>query len=416
MTMIDALPSIRSLTRRLLPTKAAMPSDVHDPIRERAAAVPPMRPRVEIPVCDVSPEEQALVALHERGQHLARQENWETLCREMIEAEHGRAKTPGLTPVAQVLAEGARADVLEAAKSAVSKGEPRRAFAAMASLEINLDDMPECFGFASVVAMAHVELAQMWRGRTPLRELSPQIREAHDRHMRAASQLADRFEPFAADAPLLAMLRCAVIAADVAPSERLADDFEDLIDLDPTCPEHMCAFGRQLLPQNLGSWEALELQARRVATNTSDIWGSGGYTWVWIGALEQDIEAVRRVDAETFTSGLHDILEQCRDQHMANRLAAFTGVTMAAGQNRDASHSRIAHCFGWIAQNHLREIHPGLWAKAPAPWYSANNEPEAEDAAARGKARALSTLASYFAPQLGQHGRITFGENGVEIV
>ncbi len=38
-------------------------------------------------------------------------------------------------------------------------------------------------------------------------------------------------------------------------------------------------------PAAFGSWEMLERQARRTAERTRDLWGAGGYAWVYIGAL-----------------------------------------------------------------------------------------------------------------------------------
>ncbi len=417
--MNDMFPSpMRALKARFLPAArqaAPRPAPQEDARRE-PAAVPPLRPRVEIPVCDPAPDAAAIIELRTRSRHLARQDRWDTLSDEIISSDRERLLTPGGRPIAPLLAEGARADAVRAARTGIARGEARAAQFAISALEVNLEDMPDCPGLSAVLALTHVDMARAWRGAAQLSDLASNRRVPFDAHLAAATELADRFDPFERDMPLWALVRCAVLDGDPQPAQRVADDYEDLIDLNPITPDHMVALGRELLPHRFGTWEAVDLQARRTAARTADIWGLGGYAWVWMGALAGDAGRMSRLDPELFTEALHDIMARHRgDQHMANRLAAFTGMTVAGSSAPGAARARVAESFGWIARDHLRELHPMVWAQAATPGAPGGSEIEKADAFIRGKARALSTIAQHFATEMGNGGRVVFDAEGVRV-
>ena len=382
---------------------------------EAAAAVPPLRPRVEIPLCDPAPEQEARDVHRARGRFLARQDAWDDLGHEICRADRHRALTPGLTPVARLLAEGARADLVSAACGAVARGEPHVARTALASLEVNLDETPDCPALAYVVARAHLDVARAWRGASQPHQLAPQRREAYDRHMRSATDLVDMFDPFEFDSALWAGVRCDVLETDPRPSQRVADDYEDYIELCPMDPGALMALGRDLLPSRFGTWEVLESHARRISGLCYDVWGAGGYAWVYIGALEREVRALRRMDVELFVEGLHEILARHPTQHMANRLAAFAGMTIVRGDMPRQDADRLVDCFGWIVQDHMRELHPVIWAEAPLPGSALPAEIEEGDMVKRGKARAITTLAQYYAAPLEAGRRLVFTEDGLRI-
>lgn len=382
---------------------------------EDRTGVPPLRPRVEIPLCDPAPEQEARDTFRARGRFLARQDAWDELAREIRAADTGRVMTPGLTPAASLLAEGARADVVGAASNAVARGEPATARAVLAALEVVLEETPDCPALAYVVARAHVDTAQAWRGASLPGQLAPQRRDAHDWHMCAATALVDRFDPFEHDSPLWAGVRCDVLETDPRPSQRVADDYEDYIELSPGNPDALMGLGRDLLPSRFGTWEVLDSHARRVSGLCRDVWGVAGYALVYIGALERDIRALMRMDIELFVEGLHELLARHPDQHMANRLAAFAGLTIVRADMARGDFDRLSDCFGWIVQDHLRELHPMVWAEAPIPGTATPAELNEADQIKRGKARAITTLAQYYAAPLEAGRRLVFTEDGLRI-
>lgn len=74
--------------------------------------------------------------------------------------------------------------------------------------------------------------------------------------------------------------------------------------------------------------------------------------------------AFRRLDQELFVAGLHDIVERDANQHIINRLTAFCGYSLSAESERGSSRSRIKACLPILIEDHLREIHPQVWANA----------------------------------------------------
>lgn len=376
--------------------------------------VPPMRPRVEIPTRAPSPDHAACARLRGRGQQLARQDEWDVLSAEISDADAQRRLTPGLQPEALLLAEGARSDAVGAARNAILHGNPRHANVAIAALESIRDAAPDCGALAAIVASAHVDAANAWRGSSRPRELAPQRRDGFDWNMRAATALIDQFDPFEMDSALWATLRCAVLDGDPAPAQRVCDDYEDLLELAPQSPDNMRLMGRDLLPSRYGTFEILEKQARRAAMQLRDIWGMGAYSWVWMGAMETDPSTLRRVDIGLFREGMRDIADRFPDQHMINRLCAFTGITLPSGNTASNPIFALAEDFDWLASERLTELHPEVWALAPVPGNTEDKPLDAASLAERGKARAMSTLAERFADRLGHSSRLVFGDQGLQ--
>ncbi len=413
---------MRILTEKFAALRAVQGLLSHDsmpqneqPAPAYASEVVPLRPRVEIPVRDPAPEAQAQEKAFKRGQFLARQDAWEDLAVEMRAAEQSRLLTPGLMSVAQIMAKGARSDITTAVQVAAQKGDPQKARVILASLEANFEDMPDDPALSYILAMAHVDISMLWRGASRARDLAPQRRDAFDSHIRAAAELADRFDPFENDSPLWAQVRCSVLETDPCPAQRVADDFEDLIDLDPHNPSHLLALGRNLLPRSYGTLELLDIQARRKVAQLRDIWGAGAYSWVFMGALQFDPSPFRRLDPELFVEGLHDILGRHPSQHMANVLAAFCGLTVAAPSECNSSRMRVMDCISWILQDHLRELHPQIWALAPVPGKTIMSPGDDVDLNKLGTTRAIGSIAQHFAPALDAGRRLVFTPDGLQL-
>ena len=77
--------------------------------------------------------------------------------------------------------------------------------------------------------------------------------------------------------PILAAAQCATLPGLKNADLRVIDDYNELIDLDPTTSLHFRNFGRHLVPQFLGDYATLEREAARMRDEMHDIWGSGAY-------------------------------------------------------------------------------------------------------------------------------------------
>ena len=377
--------------------------------------IPPLLPRLVIPMRDSTEDMVTYNRYFEQGQFLSRQENWAELGKLIRNFDRRRIGTPGGTPVSEVLAAGARADAVTAAVNAVAHFDEAGARVPLNALEDVLEDNSEDHGVALVVALAHIDIGLTWRGDCPVSKLPTLNKGAFHAHFKAAARILDRFNAFELDAPSLSAARCALLAADPSPDRRVADDYEDLIDLDPANPHHMRALGLVLLPRRFGSYPRLEAEARRTALRTRDLWGAGGYTWVYLDALATDSGAFSSVDGELFVEGLHDILTRHPDQHTANLMAAFTGHRLSQHVDDGSAYARIARCFDWIVKDHLREVHPLMWMdsdhqnRPPAP------QPHDREVQKRGRVRALSALAEHFAPEIRAGNRVMFETGGITI-
>lgn len=401
--MIKATFARPTLLSKLRPTwrNATAPKRPLSPPQSTHLSTPGAQTRrLDLPEKPTSAEDSLRQQIEARGQFLARQDRWDELGEEIRAADQSRDCTPGGMGLADLLARGARLDVVQPVEQILSdpallpQHAPREGITA---LEEVLEDHPEDFGVALVLIQAYIDFAWAWRGEGWHDALPPQRQHSFLRHMARAEALLDRFSPFEHDSPALAACRCALLAAAVEPDARLADDYEDLIDLDPGNPRHMRAFGNHLLPRWFGSYQMLEVEARRVALMTEDLWGAGGYAWVYLDALSVDPGALELLDADFFLDGMRDILERAPDQHVVNTWAAFCAVTLPAlPAHRRATReglSRLRAALDWIQRDHLQELHPLIWGQAKLGLGAYASLPSIEELTEMGRTAAQNALA-----------------------
>ncbi|MBR9651221.1 hypothetical protein [Thalassovita aquimarina] len=401
---------LSSASRGLKRTGTEASSHVAKPLRTDA---------LDIPVSDISLEEAERRALEQRGQFLARQDMWEILGREIRDLDRERAVTAGGMSKADLLALGARSDVTAPVLAAFAdpglmpQHAPRHG---LRDLEGVLDDHPHDYGVALVVINAYIDIAWAWRGDGGIADIPADRRREFETKMARAADILDRFSPFEHDSPALAATRCALLAAQAGADQRIVDDYEDLIELDPANPRHMRAFGNHLLPRWFGSYQQLEIGARRSAVLTRDIWGMGGYAWTYLDALAVDPTAIEMLDVDFFLDAMRDILQRRPDQHIVNTFAAFCAVTLQQDRFPSSQATQLARAFDWILRDHLREVHPVIWAMAHEDPTRASG-PAALDSIARdGEKRALRRIASHFAAEIRQGARIVFDESGPMVI
>ena len=381
----------------------------------------PIETPLTIPCPDPIAEERARDVHQLRGQKLARLEDWEKLTAEIAAADAERSKTPGGMPVAEILAFGARSDVVSAAEHALMNGRPAHDAPLMAgieALEHVLSEHPENPYLAAIVALAHVDLGWARRGTAWKIEVPARNLEAFSAHFDRAADILSDFDATALDSPLVAAAQCALCAGRGETTGKVARRFEAWIDLDPRNPRSYRAFGAQMLPRWNGSHDQLELEARRTAGRTHDIWGAGGYTWTMFDAISGDVTACARLDLEFFLDGLRDILRYSHDQHTVNLLLAYCANTMGATQTgndeADYARARIGQAATWIVRDHLTELHPMLWAHAARGFDNALRVRCPNRFAASGHSDAMHFLRGLFRNELAAGHQVLFTQSGFE--
>ena len=278
----------RLLSRRALLSPGAL---LALPAPDRPAPIPRPEEVLSIPVCAQSEDDLACQDAQRRGLFLARQDRWDDLVREIREADQARETTPGGMPLSDLLAYGARADAVQAAEHALIDGRPANDAPlthGILGLEEALTDLRGDPYMAVVVALTHIDIAWAWRG-TGWDAVVPRVnRDRCAAHFDRAGKLLAPLCGLGMNSPMIASARCGLLAGRLDPHARVADDYQDLIDLDPGNFRNMRAFGNHMLPRWFGSYGELELEARRTAARTGDHWGAGGYTWVCFDAIATD--------------------------------------------------------------------------------------------------------------------------------
>ena len=355
----------------------------------------------------------------DRGQKLARQEDWEELSRQIQYADDCRLSTPGGESASMLLAFGARSDVVAAAEDAIADGMPPDPCGIEALEEVQADFYGDhCC--ALVVAMAHIDIGWAWRTaeRTKAHEES-ECQRRWLQHFNRARDILAPHDGIDLDAPSLAAAQCALTAAVRQKEHRVADDYEKLINLDPDGHRHMRALGQHLLPAYFGSYEVLELEARRTAARTGEVWGAGGYAWVYFDALALDRGVLERVDADFFADGMSNILEAKKDQHITNLWAAFCAVTMAPAPDKrlsgraERTRRQLHDCLDWILSDHLQELHPLIWSQALLSPGLTSALPSRRALINKGRQTALRIIAKRFADELSDGSTIAFSTAGM---
>lgn len=400
-----------------------------DPVPTMPAAIRRRTPRTVIPLTTADtlhitcPDPTAEDAIRDKhlaaATHLVRQERWEDLIAKIEDADAHRHMTPGTMPISELLAFGARADVVHAAEHVLMDGEPAKGapiLAGIEALEHVLAEHPGSYVVACIVAQAHMDIAWAWRGTGWDIEVPVRNREAFKAHFDRASDIMDDFCPMSLDSPLLASTCCALLGGVEHGKRRVSDRYEALIDLNPLNPRPMRAMGNHLLPRWYGSYAELELEARRTAARTQHIWGAGGYTWVQFDAISCDDDACANLDLDFFVEGLRDILTRRTDPYTSNLLAAYCanaiGQSFSGNDEADQIRARIAECAHWIVREHLTELHPMIWAHAARGFDNNLRVHSPSRFAASGRDDALRIISDLFSKEIGAGKRIIFTETG----
>jgi hypothetical protein len=364
MSLLKSLTARLNGTRISQKTKAASRTLGHVTKTDK----PDLDKLLVIPISQEPHEEQLRSYYFNQGQFLARQERWDDFTTLVIEEDQKRRASGGGMPIAELLCQGARSDVVALAEHLLIDGtseENRPLTDAISALEQILGEYPANHVIATIVAMAHLDIAWAWRGTAALRDTAARNLEAFQLHCTRAQQVLESFCGIELDSPLVTSARCALLVGNPNASDRVADDYEDLIDLAPDHQRHIRALGHHMLPQWFGSYASLELEARRTAARTQDIWGAGAYTWAFFDALLVDPACASVLDVPFFLESIRDILERSEDQHIANLFASYAAVSIpkAARVCTDdlaatATLEQLQKAAQWIMSDHLHELHP----------------------------------------------------------
>lgn len=375
------------------------------------------------PLCIACPDptaEDSIRDAHQaRAQRLVRQENWSDVSALIAEADAARALTPGAMSVAELMSYGARADVVLAVEHALFDGKPERdapLLAGIEALEHVLAEHADDYVIAAIVAQAHMDIGWAWRGTGWDVEVPRRNRAAFEAHFDRAASILQMPCLDREDSPLVAAIRCALLSGTEPARRRVADRYEALIALNPANPRPMRAMGNHLLPRWYGSYEELELEARRCAARTQSVWGAGGYTWVQFDAVACDDQACANLDVEYFIEGLRDILVRRPDPYTSNLLAAYCansiGQSYSGSDEADQVRARIADCAGWIVREHLTELHPMIWAHAARGFDNNLRVHSPSRFAASGRDDAVRIITSLFQREIAAGKRVIFTDSG----
>ena len=374
--------------------------------------------RIILPSLPVSDEEMARATHQDNGQKLARQDRWDDLSERIRYADASRLTTPAGETASLLLAFGARSDVVSAAEDALHDNvEPDPE--GMEILGEVLDEYPGDYACALVVALAHLDIAWAWHSITFEKAPEKALTRAHE-HLERAEMILAPHDGVDLDAPSVLAARCALNATNEKRGRQLTEDYTRLIELDPDGHRHMRALGRHMLPLMRKTPNILEIEARRAASQTEDVWQSGGYTWVYLDALTTEPAALDLLDAEFFIEGMEQIINRRRDQHIINQFAAFSAIAMAPlkrskplSKRAEATRKQLHDCLDWILSDYLQELHPLIWSQTLLAPGQVSLLPSRRALVVKGRQTALRIIATRFANDIADGSSIAFSPQGL---
>ena len=415
-----AAPVLRKLTQTFAP---ARPVGQQPPISEAQQNFRDMISRLQIPVNAATPDQIESETVRDEGQFLARQERWEELEDLIRTHDQNRAATTSGAPLSELMLFGARSDVVRAAEHALLHGKPAEDadfFHGVEAMEYLLEDFPDSYPIALVVAHMHIDIGWAWRGAIAKDDSREINREAFHAHFARASEILERFCPQKHHSPALSAARCALLPGSPAPTNALCAEYEALIALDPLNPRHMRTLGNYLLPRWYGDFAQLDLQARRIAAQTYEIWGAGAYAWVWFDSLLVDPSGLEVVEIEYFLDGVSDALERRGDQHAANLMAAhlyrswqYARTQQETGALNHELPPALRKGFDMVVHKHLREIHPLIWGHAEIGFENTSRVISKERLSEKGRDVALQAVALPFMSSLKAGQTVYFTPEGI---
>ncbi len=408
------------------PVPLAKPTTVHDSASKRHSHGSPVGQSAEqliVPICDPAHSGSDCAALQDQGQFLARQDRWGDLSSRIAEADKARRNTPHGLPVAELLAHGARSDVVNAVEHALSLGhaaDRRKMIEGVMGLEAMCVEHRDDPYLRTLVALAHIDVAWIWRGYSDVLAITVANGQRCAAHFDRAAALLHPLDGIALNSPFIAAAKTALLAGQrSAGTTQVADDFAALIDLDPDNHRHMRSLGTHMLPRWFGDYTALELEARRTAARTEATWGHGAYAWVYFDAIALDPEACARVDIDFFMDGLRDIVARRPDQEMINLLASYCAVALRYSEETAAKgtpqRAEIVEAAEWLIRDHLREIHPLIWAHAAQRFDNNLRIASPRRFADHGRKDALAFIAKLFRHEIEAGQRVEFSAKGLRV-
>lgn len=373
--------------------------------------------RVILPTLPVSDEEMARATHQDRGQKLARQDRWGDLAARIRYADETRLSTPAGETASLLLAFGARSDVVSAAEDALHDGaDPDEG--GINALEDVLMEEEDDYACALVVALAHLDIAWAWHC---IRfDVAPDQALTHaQRHLNRAEQILDGYDGRALNSPAILAAQCALCATSERRGLMLGEDYAQLIALDPDGHTHMRALGRYMARHLRKHPNALEVAARKVASQTDAKWQAGGYTWVYLDALMSEPSALTLLDPDFFIEGMENIIHRQKDQHVINQFAAFCAIAMAPKKDDKATAANkksrllLHECLDWLVTDHLQELHPLIWSQTLLAPAQVPALPSRRALVVKGRQTALRIIAARFAEEIADGSSLAFSPQGM---
>lgn len=320
--------------------------------------------RIRVPMVKNGEERDAYFAFAGEFEPLLEQPRWPELLQRLRDCEQSRSLFPSLDRHYLAAMEGA----LGPLERAIEQGAP----AANASLalyrSIHLTH-PENHLAAALYARALCLVGWLYRGSGFVQETDPaHLEKFAELHDQAATVLAP-FDAIEADSPILAMACYQLVKGLPDGGQQLSRRYDDWARLDPDCLNILDEHGFLLLPRWFGTYDEIEVEARRAAARCDATIGNGAYAVFWLAAVRCEVWLLSRIEIDMFCDGIRQLLNHASSQKLANGIAcgvfhlsrAVTDMTGKSLHQDEGPRLRLRALLGEIYRDHICEIQQSEW-------------------------------------------------------
>ncbi|MBD3677360.1 MAG: hypothetical protein HUJ27_03050 [Rhodobacteraceae bacterium] len=213
---------------------------------------------------------------------------------------------------------------------------------------------PENYALALFAARGHLDLGWAYRGSGCADDVSEAAWKRMMEHYERATEILDGFDAEELRSPGIAAA-IHVIARQAPDNTMLKRVYEVWHALDPANVDIYQQHAFHLLPRWGGTYEEVELAARRAAATTNDMMGMGAYALFYGEALSEEPGLMEVADPALFREAVNDYLASKPD-HVVVNTQLKRATEMMTSAYMDAELEALAQPWRMMARDLCRDI------------------------------------------------------------
>ncbi|MEP2137957.1 MAG: hypothetical protein ABJI41_00515, partial [Erythrobacter sp.] len=295
--------------------------------------------------------------------------DWETLSEEIDAAESTLKASDGQLRDYGHMSWGARSELNDILEVMDPEHCQKKLAAIVSRIEDAANASPQNHVLATLAARTHLDIGWAWRGDGFADSVSDLEWSHMNQHYDAAEKWLTPFTQGGITSPMVAHA-AHIHARHLGDHGRQMRAIYDMWrQLDPGNPMMYQEHGFHLLPRWFGSYQELEMEARKAAAATvGTAIGAAPYAWMLNSLIECEPEALSIVDQEFFVDSVADMVTLTPDASEANTvLRDYSEIWLSrslfdpAGESQQNIKALAERVCRKVTEDHLSAIDLSVW-------------------------------------------------------